>query len=99
MSNFKVWGACAVLCTAAGVSQASFHLTEIEMVIGGVKGNIRAQAIQLRMRQAGQDLLHQARIRVWDAAGANPVLIIAFPDDVSNGDEGDRTLITSNDFN
>ncbi len=38
-------------------AQASFHLMQIEQVIGGVNGDTNAQAIQLRMRFAGQNLV------------------------------------------
>ncbi len=34
-------------------AQATFHLMQIEQVIGGVNGDTTAQAIQLRMRFAG----------------------------------------------
>lgn len=58
---------------------AAFHLVEIEQVIGGVDGDTSAQAVQLRMRIAGQNLLaNNVRLRAWDAAGANPVVLIAF---------------------
>ena len=36
---------------------AAFHLMEIEQVIGGVNGDTTAQAVQLRMRTGGQNLL------------------------------------------
>ena len=58
---------------------AAFHLMEIEQVIGGVNGDTTAQAVQLRMRTGGQNLLAgNARLRAWDAAGLNPVLLVAF---------------------
>ncbi len=60
-------------------AQAAFHLVEIEQVIGGVDGDTTAQAVQLRMRGAGQNLFNGAvRLRAWDAAGLNPVVLIAF---------------------
>ena len=58
---------------------AAFHLIEIEQVIGGVDGDATAQAIQLRFRSAGQNLLNGAvRLRAHDAAGLNPVLLLNF---------------------
>ena len=58
---------------------AAFHLVEIEQVIGGVNGDTTAQAVQLRFRAAGQNLLNGAvRLRAWDAGGANPVVLLAF---------------------
>jgi hypothetical protein len=60
-------------------AHALFHLMEIEQVIGGVNGDTTAQAVQLRMRAANQNFLNGAvRLRAWDAAGANPVILIAF---------------------
>ncbi len=35
-------------------AQATFHFMQIEQVIGGVNGDTTAQAVQLRMRPAGQ---------------------------------------------
>ena len=36
-------------------AQATFHFMQIEQVIGGVNGDTTAQAVQLRMRFAGQN--------------------------------------------
>jgi hypothetical protein len=80
-------------------AQASFHLMQIEQVIGGVDGDATAQAIQLRMRAGGQNLLASARIRAWDATGSNPVVVINFASGVANASAGDRVLITSAPFN
>ena len=87
-------------------AHASFHLMQVEQVIGGVDGDVTAQAIQLRMRAGGQRFLHSdaggsqgpAGLVVYDAAGANPVTLIVFPNDVANGAVGDRVLITSPNF-
>jgi len=76
----------------------TFHLMQIEQVIGGVNGNMNVQAIQLRMRFAGQNLVHQARLRAWDAAGANPVLVLDIPTDVPNAAQGAHVLIVSSQF-
>lgn len=80
-------------------ARASFHLMQIEQVIGGVDGDLTAQAIQLRMRAAGQNFVGSARIRVWDASGSNPVVVINFPTLVANGTTGARVLVTSAQFN
>ena len=42
---------------------ASFHVMKVEQVIGGVGGDTSQQAIQLRMRAVGQNLVgnHAAR--------------------------------------
>jgi hypothetical protein len=77
---------------------ASFHLMQIEQVIGGVSGDVSQQAVQLRMRAGGQNLVQFARIRVRDAAGANPILLLDFTAQVPNGVLGDRVLVASEDF-
>jgi hypothetical protein len=60
-------------------SFAAFHLMEIEQVIGGVNGDTTAQAVQIRFRAGGQNLVGgNARLVVRDATGANPVTLIAF---------------------
>jgi hypothetical protein len=71
---------------------------QIERVIGGVGGDATAQAVQIRMRSIGQNLVNFSRIRVWDAAGSNPVLIVAPAAGVANGGVGDRVLIASASF-
>jgi hypothetical protein len=43
----------AVLALAAAPAHATFHLMQVEQVIGGVGGYTSAQAIQLRMRLRG----------------------------------------------
>jgi hypothetical protein len=77
---------------------ATFHLMQIEQVIGGVNGDTTLQAIQLRMRTGGQNLVSASQLRVFDAAGANPVMIIDILTDVPNGALGDRVLIASPNF-
>ena len=79
-------------------AQAAFHLMQIEQVIGGVNGDVTAQAIQLRMRSGGQSFMSLSRIQVWDATGSNPVLVVDMDESVSNGFAGDRVLIASSAF-
>ncbi len=83
---------------AARPAHASFHFMQIEQVIGGVNGDLTAQAIQLRMRSAGQNLLGSSRIRAWDAAGQNPILIVDPTTSVASGAAGARVLIASASF-
>src|SRR5438093_12932774 len=84
---------------AAGTAHASFHFMQIEQVIGGVNGDISAQAIQLRMRSAGQGFVSQGRLNVRNAAGLNPILIVDLTTNVTTpGAAGDRVLITSTAF-
>lgn len=78
--------------------EASFHFMQIEQVIGGVNGDSMAQAIQLRMRSSFQNLVSASRIRAWDAAGSNPILIIDMTQNVANSQTGDRVLIASPAF-
>ena len=95
----------AVLLTAQTV-HASFHLMQIEEIMGGVNGDTSAQAIQLRMRAPGQNFLHTdaggtfgpASLVAKDANGGNPVTLISFPNDVANGATGGTVLISSTQF-
>ncbi|MBI4718461.1 MAG: IPTL-CTERM sorting domain-containing protein [Planctomycetes bacterium] len=78
---------------------ASFHLMQIEQVIGAVNGDESKQAIQLRMRAVGQNLLSgAARLVAYDDAGNNPVVLIAFAANVPNGQLGDRVLVATPGF-
>lgn len=83
---------------AAEPSSAAFHLMQIEQVIGGVNGDPTAQAIQLRLRAGGETALSFARLRAWDAEGANPITLIDFTSGVPGGGLGDRVLIASPAF-
>jgi len=87
-----------MMCAVGRNALANFHLMQIEQVIGGVEGDITAQAIQLRMRAAGQQLVAQGRIRAWDAAGGNPILIIDLTTNVANSPTGARVLICTAAF-
>ena len=86
-----------VAALSSGV-QATFHLMQIEQVIGGVNGDTAAQAIQLRMRSAGQNILGASKLWVRDATGGTPVLLIDFGASVPNGAAGARVLIASAAF-
>jgi hypothetical protein len=67
-------------------------------VIGGVDGATGVQAIQLRMRASLQNLVSNARLVARDAAGANPVVLIAFPSDVTRSTAGSRILAATAGF-
>jgi hypothetical protein len=91
----------STVCLAASISAAqpdSFHLMQIEQVIGGVNGDTTKQAIQLRQRSSFQNLMNFSRVRVFDAAGANPIEVIDMTTDVPNFNAGDRILIASAGF-
>ena len=97
--NFLGWAlAAAVILLASAPAHATFHLMQIEQVIGGINGDATTQAIQLRMRFMGQGGVSQARLVVYDAAGANPVVLIDFLSDVTPEVSGGRILITSPAF-
>src|ERR1700674_1341537 len=83
----------------APTTKASFHLMQIDEVIGGVNGDTSAQAIELRMRSAGQNSLSNAsKLVVVDATGANPVTLIDFASNVAIGNLGSTILIASSNF-
>ena len=90
----------ALALTALATSApAAFHVMQIEQVIGGINGENTAQAIQLRLRSGGQTQVGNARIRAWDAAGLNPVLLVDMATAVGNGTTGDNILFASASFN
>lgn len=89
----------AVLSSPApALANASFHMIQIEQLIGGVNGDTSAQAIQLRLRFPGETAFEFARIRAWDSAGANPITLIDFEANVPPSGAGTRVLITSPNF-
>ncbi len=94
----SILAACGFIAGAAMPAVAPLHLMQIEQVIGGVNGDVTAQAIQLRMRTSFQCFVSQAKLWVRDAAGENPVLLIDFTTDVPGCNTGDRVLITSPNF-
>ena len=77
---------------------ATFHEMQIEEVIGSVSGDTTAQAIQLRMRAAGQNFVSGGKLVVFDAAGLNPITIVDPVTNVVNGAVGDHVLIASLNF-
>ncbi len=87
-----------MVVSLARPAAATFHLMQIEQVIGGANGSASIQAVQLRMRSSFQSLVSNARLVAHDATGANPVLLIAFPSNVANSALGDRVLVATSDF-
>lgn len=79
-------------------AHATFHLQQMEQVIGGVNGDTTAQAIQMRMRATGQNFVSGAKLIAFDAAGQNPITILDLTSDVANGAVGDHVLIVSANF-
>ncbi len=101
-SRVQIGGVVAAFLFGIGaipnVALASYHLLQIEQVIGGVNGDTSAQAIQLRMRFDGQNELAPARMRVFDAQGNNPIVLVDFNASVANGAAGSRVLIAGPGF-
>src|SRR5437763_1858025 len=79
-------------------AHASFHLMQIEQIIGSVNGDTTAQAIQLRMRAAGQNFVSLGKLVVYDAAGLNPITVLDLASNVANGAVGAHVLIASVNF-
>ena len=71
---------------------------QIEQVIGGVNGDTSAQAVQLRMRLVGQNLVAGGQLVAFDAAGNNPITLATFPSNVTNANTGTRILIATASF-
>ena len=78
--RLRILAALASLALALPV-QASFHLMQIEQVIGGVNGDTTAQAVQLRMRSTGENFVTGCQLIAFDAAGNNPITLATFPSD------------------
>jgi len=79
-------------------AHATFHMMQIEQVIGSVNGDTTAQAIQLRMRAAGQNFVSAGKLVVVDAAGLNPITVLDVASNVTHGAVGDHVLICSANF-
>ena len=81
-------------------AHATFHLMQIEQLIGSVNGDATAQAIQLRMRSLTEDqnLVSGAKLIVFDAAGQNPITVLDIASDVANGSAGSHVLLASANF-
>jgi hypothetical protein len=71
---------------------------QIEQIIGGINGDTTAQAIQLRMRTGGQNVVNQARIFAYNATGTGQTLLLDLASDVSHGSLGDNVLLTTASF-
>ena len=83
---------------AAAGEALTFHLMQIEQIIGGVEGDTTLQAVQLRMRSSFQNFVAGSSVWVRNATGGSPVRLILFPSGVSNGLAGQRILIASGTF-
>ena len=97
-SSMKTLLSIFMALTSASSAFASFHAMQVEQVIGGMDGDMTAQAIQLRMRSASQNQVSGARLRAWDAAGFNPVLLLDMTTNVSVATSGTRILLVTSSF-
>ncbi len=88
----------ALAASACFAQTDSFHFMQIEQAIGGLGGDVTKQVVQLRMRTAFQNIVTEARLKVWDAAGQNPIVLTDFPNAVTGFNEGARVLIVSPGF-
>jgi len=77
---------------------ASFHFMQIEQVVGGLGGDTSQQAIQLRMRSGGQNMVSASRLVARDAAGVNPVLLLDITTNVSGFAAGSTVLLVTPAF-
>src|SRR5437867_271274 len=90
--------ALAIIIVYPAPATASFHVMQIEQVIGGVNGDPTAQAIQLRMRTGLQNQVQNGRLVAHDAAGNNPIVVATFPGALPNQGTGVRVLVASANF-
>ncbi len=97
-SLLAVVSVVALTLPAVRPASAAFHIMQIEQVIGSVDGNTGVQAIQLRMRAVGQNLVSNARLIVHDAQGLNPVLVLDMTSNVTASAAGSRVLIATSNF-
>src|ERR1700694_3180829 len=100
MRPFLVLVATLLSVVFLPTAKASFHFMQIYEVIGGVSGGTSAQAIELRMRLAGQNnfFSNNPKLVAVDAAGANPVTLITLGSNVAFGNFGSTVLITTSNF-
>jgi len=87
--------AVLVALAAAAPAGASFHFMQIEQVSGGFCGSPHAQAIQTRMRAAGQNLTNGTVLIARDSAGNNPVTLLNVNANVANSAAGSRILFAT----
>lgn len=99
MRSMLAWCVAGVLALVATARvEGAFHLMQIEQVIGGVNGDVTAQAIMLRQRAFGQNVVNGTRLRAWDANGQNPVIVHTFVGNVANASAGSRILVCTPSF-
>ena len=88
----------ALVVTTAAAASASFHQMQIEQAVGGVCGDPSLQAIQLRLRFLGQNLVSGHEVAVYDANGENRLLLLSVPANVVTDAAGARILLATAGF-
>lgn len=84
--------------SGAHTAHATFHFMQIEQVAAGFCGDPTIQAVQLRMRFGGQNLVSASRLRFFDQQGLDPQLLVDLLSDVVNGSAGSRVLVATDAF-
>ncbi len=98
MTPLKLTSTLLTITLLTSSAQAGFHVMQIEEIIGGINGNTTAQAIQLRLKSAGQNLVSNASIWAADATGSNRVLLLDISANVTNSAGGARVLLATSAF-
>ena len=88
----------ALAALAPRPAHASFHLMQVEQVIGGVNGDASLQAVQLRMRSGFQNLVANGNLVVYDATGSNRIVLSAPLTNVTQNTAGTRVLLATAAF-
>lgn len=87
-----------ILLATASDARATFHFMQIEQVVAGVNGDYSAQAVQLRMRSAGQEQVQLTRLVAWNANGENPIVLLDLDHPVTVSETGARILAVTAAF-
>jgi len=98
MNRSRLALAAVIFAATALPSQGAFHFMEIEQIVGGLSGNASAQAIQLQLRNTGQNVLISTRLVARDSAGNNPVVLFDFTANGPSALNASRILIASPAF-
>lgn len=88
-----------LLVVVAPGARAAFHVMEVEEIIGSIGGDTSAQAVQLRMRSAGQNQVQLSSVYAWDATGTVKTLLLNIATAVTANAAGSRILLTTSGFN
>ncbi|MEX2245806.1 MAG: hypothetical protein WEC75_03885 [Dehalococcoidia bacterium] len=73
-------------------AEAAFHLAVMDELMSGVGGDPAIQYVEIKMLQAGQNLVTNARVTVFPGDGTHTVLLVV-PNDVASG--ANRTWIVA----